>query len=94
MQAAKMHTVEMLEKAVDLAARLGYTVRQDCFAGSGGGRCELKGRKYLFLDLDLGAEERLEQAADALRHEPAAPALPMPQELRELLRDGTTDGHG
>ena len=80
-----MHTVEILEKAVDLAVRLGYTVRQECFAGSGGGGCELQGRKYLFLDLDVSPEERLEQAADVLRHEPTAPELPMPPELRELL---------
>jgi hypothetical protein len=75
----------MLEKALELAVRLGYTVRQDCFAGSGGGECELQGRNYLFLDLDLGPKERLEQVADVLRHAPTAPELPMPPELRELL---------
>lgn len=80
-----MSTVEILEKAVDLAVRLGYTVRQDCFAGSGGGGCELKGQKYLFLDLDLGPEERLEQVADVLRLDPAVSKLSMPPELRKLL---------
>ena len=81
-----MHTVEMLEQAVDLAVRLGYTVRQEWFAGSGGGGCELKGRKFLFLDLDLAPEERLEQVVAALRHEPAAATLAMPRELGELLK--------
>ena len=80
-----MHTVEMLEQALDLAARLGYTIRQDCLAGRGGG-CELKGRKLFFLDLDLGPDEQLEQILETLRREPAAATLPMPQELRELLR--------
>jgi len=56
-----MHTVETLEQALDLAARLGYTVRQEWLAGSGGGGCELKGRKLFFLDLDLGPAEQLEQ---------------------------------
>jgi hypothetical protein len=81
-----MHTVEMLEQAIDVAVRLGYTVRQEWFAGSGGGGCELKGRKFLFLDLDLAPEEQLEQVVAALRHEPAAVTLAMPRELGELLR--------
>ena len=81
-----MHTVEMLEQALDLAARLGYTIRQDCLAGSGGGGCELKGRKLFFLDLDLGPDEQLEQILETLRREPAAATLPMPHELRELLK--------
>ena len=55
-------------------------------AGSGGGGCELKGRKLLFLDLDLGPDEQLEQVLDVLRREPDAVTLPMPQELRELLK--------
>jgi hypothetical protein len=81
-----MHTVEMLDRALDLVARLGYTVRQEWLAGGGGGGCELKGQKLLFLDLDLGPGERLEQVISALRREPDAVTLPMPQELRELLR--------
>lgn len=80
-----MHTVELLDQAVDLAKRLGYGIRQDFFAG-GGGSCELKGRKFLFLDLDLGPDEQLEQAVAALRNEPAAVTLPISRELGELLR--------
>jgi len=81
-----MHTVDLLEQALDLAGRLGYTVRQEWLAGSGGGCCELRGRKLLFLDLNLGPEERLEQVVDALRREPEAATLPMPHELRELVK--------
>jgi hypothetical protein len=81
-----MHTVDMLEEALDLAARLGYTIRQEWLAGSGGGDCELKGRKLFFLDLDLGPAEQLEQVLEALRREPGAARLSMPQELRELLQ--------
>jgi hypothetical protein len=80
-----MLTVEALEQALDLAVRLGYTVRQDCFAGSGGGACQLKGRKFLFVDLDLGPEEQLDQVVGALRHEPNSLSLPIPRELGELL---------
>ena len=65
-----MHTVEMLEQALDLAKRLGYTIRQEGLAGRGGGGCELKGRKLFFLDLDLGPAEQLEEALETLRREP------------------------
>jgi hypothetical protein len=81
-----MHTVELIEQALDLAVRLGYTVRQEWLAGNGGGSCELKGRKLFFLDLDLSVDEQFEQVLDTLRREPDAPGLPMPQELRELLK--------
>lgn len=80
-----MHTVEMLEQAIGLAVRLGYTVRQEWLAGSGGGGCELKGRRLFFLDLDLGPAEQLEQVLETLRRESDI-KLPMPQDLRELLR--------
>ena len=81
-----MHTVEMLEQALDLTARLGYTVRQEWLAGSGGGGCELRGRKLFFLDLDLGLGDQLEQVLETLRREPQAVTLPQPHELRELLK--------
>jgi hypothetical protein len=81
-----MHTVEMLEHALDLATRLGYTIRQEGLAGSGGGGCELKGRKLFFLDLDLGPGEQLDQTLETLRREPKTAELPMPRELRELLK--------
>jgi hypothetical protein len=81
-----MHTIELLEQALEVATRLGYTIRQEWLAGNGGGGCELKGRKLLFLDLDLGPVEQLEQVLETLRRELDAPQLPMPHELRELLK--------
>jgi hypothetical protein len=81
-----MHAVELLDQAIDLAKQLGYSVRQDFFAGCGGGGCELKGRKFLFLDLDLTPDEQLEQVALALRNEPTAAAFPLSRELAELLK--------
>ncbi len=81
-----MHTIDLLRQALDLTARLGYTIRQEWLAGCGGGGCELRGRKLFFLDLDLAADEQLEQVIETLRREPDAPKLPMPHELRERLK--------
>jgi len=81
-----MHTVELLEEAVNLAQRLGYKVRQEWMGGAGGGGCEIKGRKWIFLDLALGPMEQLDIVLDSLRRDPAATSLPMPHPLRELLQ--------
>ncbi len=80
-----MHTVELLEHALDLTKRLGYKIRQEWLGGEGGGGCELGGRKLLFLDLALGPADQLDQVIETLRHEPDAVNLPMPHELRKLI---------
>jgi hypothetical protein len=81
-----MHTVELLEEALALIARLGYQVRQESLAGGGGGGCELKGRKIFFLDLDLGPNERLDQALETLRRDPDVTRLSISPALSELLK--------
>lgn len=81
-----MHTVELLEEAIRLAERVGYRVRQEWLGGSGGGGCEIKGRRWLFLDLAVGPLEQFEQVVDTLRREPEASSLPMSHQLREFLQ--------
>ncbi len=80
-----MHTVDALEEALKLAERLGYQLRQEWLGGSGGGDCEVKGRKWLFLDLALAPIEQLEHVLDTLRREPAAYSMAMPEPLRRML---------
>ena len=77
-----MHTVELLGYALDLAAQLGYAVREEWLAGPTGcpgGGCVLKGRKLLFLDLATGPDEQLHQVLDTLRCDPDALRQAMPQ---------------
>jgi hypothetical protein len=80
-----MHTVEMLGHGLDLAARLGYQIRQEYLSGNGGGGCELKGKKIFFLDLALDPAEQLDSVIDTLSHDADALNLIMPHQLRELL---------
>ncbi len=80
-----MYTVQLLKDALDLAARAGYEIRQDWMAGSGGGACELRGRKLLVLDVALGPTEQLDMVLGALRLDPQTHQFPMPYQLRELL---------
>ena len=80
-----MHTVGLLEQALDLAGHAGYEIRQEWLGGCGGGGCELMGQKILFLDLALGPEDQLEQVLETLCREPDAALLPMSDRLRELI---------
>jgi len=81
-----MHTVVLLAHALNLAERLGYVVRQEWLEGNGGGGCELRGRRFLFIDLAASPADQFEMVLAVLRGEPRAAELSMPQELRNFLR--------
>lgn len=80
-----MHTVELLQEAVEAVRRLGYEVRQDWLGGDGGGHCIVRGRKWLLLDLAQTAEERLNVVTDALRSESGAMRVVKSRELAQRL---------
>ena len=80
-----MHTVELLEEAVAVAEQAGYEVREEWLGGAGGGHCEIRGRKCLFLDLAVGPLDQLEVVLDALRREPNVVPFAMSTHLRSLV---------
>ncbi len=82
-----MHTVELLDQAIDSARRLGLQIRMEWLGGSGGGGCEIRGEKWIFIDLALNAEEQLATVLDALRQEADETVLPLPIQpnLQRLL---------
>lgn len=64
-----MSVVEQMEKLIALAQQLGYQVRYDYFGGTGGGFCQVNGKKWLFIDLALNGVEQLEHLEKSLsRH--------------------------
>ena len=65
-----MHTVELLEQCCEVARQLGYQIRHEWLGGSGGGACEFGGRKWIFVDLALNADEQLVQVTAVLQQEP------------------------
>jgi hypothetical protein len=81
-----MHTVEALQAALRLAEAAGYQIRHEWLGGSGGGGCELKGRKLLLIDLALGPQEQLDVVLDALHRDPAVVAAPRARLAEDLLR--------
>lgn len=80
-----MHTVELLQEALESARRLGYEVRQDWLGGDGGGHCLVRGRRLLLLDVAQSPDEQLDVVVDALRGEPRMPSLKISHTLAERL---------
>jgi hypothetical protein len=80
-----MHTVELLDEAVQTAQRLGYEVRQDWLGGNGGGHCLVRGRKWILLDVAQSVEERLGVVTEALRGEAGASQAVKSAELAQRL---------
>jgi hypothetical protein len=80
-----MHTVELLNEAVETARRLGYEVRQDWLGGNGGGHCLVRGRKWILLDVAQTVDEQLDVMADALRGEAGAKQAIQSAELAKRL---------
>jgi hypothetical protein len=60
-----MHSVELLEESLRVAAQWGYQIRQEWLDG-GGGACEVKGQRWLFVDLSRSTTEQLYQVLEAL----------------------------
>lgn len=80
-----MHTVELLDEALKVAEQLGYLVRQEWLGGAGGGGCEIKGRRHLFIDLALSVPDQLHLALDVLERERATERVKMGDALGRLL---------
>jgi hypothetical protein len=80
-----MDSVQALEEALAVAKRLGFDVREDSLSGAGGA-CRIRGRKFLYLELNSSVRERLDQVLVALRAEPDLERLGVSPMLRRLLQ--------
>lgn len=80
-----MHTVELLQEALEAARGLGYDVRQDWLGGDGGGHCLVRGRRLLLLDMAQSPDEQLDVVADALRGECSTTSLQVSRGLAARL---------
>lgn len=79
-----MHTVELLHDALETAQRLGYGVRHE-WLGTGGGACEVAGRKWIFVDLSLNSAEQLEVVCEILLNDPRIERCELPSDLSRWL---------
>jgi hypothetical protein len=78
-----LDAAQMVEYLAELAGKLGIIVRWEEPIGEGG-ICELRGKRYLFVDRSTDAYTQLEVMANALCDEPLEDVFILP-EVRERL---------
>ncbi len=87
----EVHSVEVLEEALQLARSAGFEIRSEFLGESAGGACRLGEKWMLFVDLSLPAQEQLTQVVEALRKSGVIqPAADTSYRLRRLLNASTT----
>jgi hypothetical protein len=82
---ARMHSVELLEEAIALAHRLGFQIRQE-WVGTGGGACEFRGQRWLFIDLSQTVVDQLDCVREAIASCPQWQSGAISPQLDRLLR--------
>lgn len=78
-----MNAVEQLKTLLTGLREAGWEIRYDWLGGAGGGPCQVRGQRILFLDLAQGPLEQLDQAAAAaqaeIRSAPRAAGVDVPR---------------
>jgi hypothetical protein len=85
MEQPRVHCIDLLDLSLDCAVRLGYVIREDALGGFPGGACELKGRKWLFLDPAQTPRERLEVVIAALAADRAVDTADLPPLVARVI---------
>jgi hypothetical protein len=81
-----MHTVELLDEVMHVAREAGYRVRQEWLGGSRGGACEIKGQKWIFVDLADSPWDQLQQVCRVLAADDTSALPPASPRLQSMLR--------
>jgi hypothetical protein len=81
-----MHTVDLLNAAIQFARGLGIQVREDWLDGASGGECEICGERWLFLNLSQPPQERLNLVVECLLADSRVAESELPLELRPLIQ--------
>ena len=55
-----------LDRFLRIAKEKGYHIRHENLEGLGSGICEIRGKKFLFLDLSCGPDEQLESIRSSI----------------------------
>lgn len=64
-----MHTIDLLEEALQLASESGWELRHEWLGGLRGGACRLGHIRLLFIDQSLSVEEQLDQLLQGMREQ-------------------------
>jgi hypothetical protein len=73
------------DELLELAKRLGITVRHARLGGAGGGLARIRGTRQLFIDLDAPPEDQLDQTVRALAQLEELGGVFIRPDVRELI---------
>ena len=71
-----------LEQLIQIARQTGFEVRYEDLGGRGGGVCEFGGKRWLFIDLAVSAEESWDVLQAALNQAIAHDKVSVDQSIR------------
>ena len=80
-----MDVTAQLDTVLQLFEQLGIEVRSERLGGSGGGLCNIRGKRVVFVDVDADAATRLDRCVEALASIPEAASLYITPEMRERI---------
>lgn len=67
MERRQVNSVQLLQEAIDLAKGAGYRLREERLDCGAGDVCEVRGERWIFLDVEATPQEQLEIVLEALR---------------------------
>ena len=79
-------TLGLLAEARQLAADLGYSVREEPLGELPGGRCSIGGVEHILLNLEHAVAERLDRLLRSIADDPRLAAEPKSRLLEARLR--------
>jgi hypothetical protein len=82
------------DELIDLAQRLGVTVRHAHLGGNGGGLVKLKDKRQLFIDLDAEPMDQLATTVGALVGLPELDGVYIRPDVRKLIEEFGGRRHG
>jgi hypothetical protein len=73
------------DQLIELAGRIGITVRHAHLGGTGGGVALVRDQRQLFIDLDADPQDQLERTARALSAQPEIETVFVRPDVRDLI---------
>jgi len=86
-----MDPFAQIDLIVELLTQLGVEIRREKMGGDGGGFCQMRGRRVMFIDEDADVATRVERCIAGLAMLPETESMFLPPDLRERVEQARAD---